>query len=371
MKVAVLTSSRADYGIYLPLLRALQEDPDIDAGLIVFGSHTSHLHGHTIDQIRADGFRIDAVAETILTSDSQEAIATSMGLTQLKFASLWGERKQDYDIVFCLGDRYEMFAAVAAGIPFGISFAHIHGGETTMGAIDNEFRHSITLYSKLHFASTAQYCEKIIQITGNPLHVYDVGSLSLDNIGQTRILSLEEFKDRFKIDLSQDTLLVTFHPETRAPEKNIDNAVALCEALEAIDMQAVITMPNADTSGNGMRNVYLEAAARNPRFQIIENFGTQGYFSCMHHAKLIIGNSSSGIIEAASFKKYVVNIGNRQEGRAASENVYTIPPDKQTIIETIATLLSKGPYAGSNIYYKQGTAKAILAHLKRFQYERL
>ncbi len=366
MRIAILTSSRADYGIYLPLIRKLQDTPGTTVGLIVFGTHNSWFHGHTIDQIRKDGFPIDAEVYSMLTGDTPEAIATAMGLTQVKFSQLWEQNKDRYDIVICLGDRFEMFAAVSAGVAFGICFAHLHGGETTLGAIDDVLRHSITLFSTLHFTSTEAYRKKVLEITGGTPFAYNVGALSLQNIGQTPLLSPGEFQERFGVDMTKTTLLVTFHPETKSPEFNVANAKILCQAIVDLDLQTIITMPNADTSGNEMREVYLQFARSNPQFHLVENMGTQGYFSALQLSHLVIGNSSSGIIEAASFGKYVIDIGNRQEGRATSDNVFHIPAEKDSIISLSKELLKKAPYGGLNIYFHPDTANLIVGHLKNY-----
>jgi GDP/UDP-N,N'-diacetylbacillosamine 2-epimerase (hydrolysing) len=197
MRVAVLTSSRADYGIYLPLLKALQQDPFFDLRVIAFGTHLSNFHGHTIDSIIDDGFKIDYQVENIVASDTSQAIATSMAVTAMKFSSIWALEKDTYDLVFSLGDRYEMFAAVSAATPYRVPIAHIHGGETTLGAIDNEFRHCLSIFASLHFTSTENYATKVASIKGSSENVYTVGALSLDNLQTISLLTLEEFKSCF------------------------------------------------------------------------------------------------------------------------------------------------------------------------------
>lgn len=366
MKIAVLTSSRADYGIYLPLLKAMQQDPFFDLGLIVFGTHLSVLHGHTVDQVERDGFRIDYRVEHILASDSPDAIASSMAIAFTKFTSIWQREKDNYDLVLCLGDRYEMFAAVSAAVPYRIRFVHFHGGETTLGAIDNQFRHCITLFSSIHFAATAQYADRIAEIKGDMNDVHVSGSLSLANLVDMRLYSPEEFRERFNIDLSRPSILVTLHPETIAVEQNEANALELVKALEQLeDYQVIITMPNADTMGYAMRTVYEDAAARNPSIRLVENLGTQGYFSCMQLARLMVGNSSSGIIEAASFNKWVVDIGNRQKGRAVSGNIIHCEPVAAEILAACRAGLSKNEYRGENIYFQPNAVAGVISVLKR------
>lgn len=368
MKVAILTSSRADYGIYFPLLKAMQRDNFFDLHLLVFGTHLSSFHGHTIDTIIKDGFAIDHKVEHILSSDTPAAIASSMSLAFEKFAAIWEEEKNNYGLVFCLGDRYEMFAAVSAATPFRISFAHLHGGETTMGAIDNEYRHCLTLFSSLHFVSTEGYAKRVAAIKGSGENIYTIGSLSLENLNHLELLSPEEFYKQFKIDLSKSTLLVTYHPETAGVEDNEKNVEELIKALGSFqEYQVIITMPNADTMGTTLRNAYKRFAKGKPDVFLVENFGTAGYFSCMNLSKLVVGNSSSGIIEAASFKKYVVDIGRRQEGRAVSPNVIHSKPHAASIIQACRQAIDKGEYRGENIYYKQNAAAKIIGVLKEWK----
>lgn len=365
MKIAFLTSSRADFGIYLPLLKALKADPFFDVGIIAFGTHLSSFHGHTIDGIVDEGFRIDHRVETVMSSDTKEAVATSMAITAMKFTSIWQKGQQDYDLVFCLGDRYEMFAAISTAVPFQIPFAHIHGGETTFGAIDNEFRHCLTLFSSLHFVAAEPFAARVKEIKGCDKNIHTVGALSLDNLEDLELLNYAEFKEKFGIDLSIPTILVTYHPETVAISSNEKNVQELVRALTQLsEYQVVITMPNADTMGNVLRNVYGEYGANNNKVHLVENFGTRGYFTAMKYSQLIVGNSSSGIIEAASLGKYVVNIGDRQKGRLAGDNVLHCQGDATAILNACQTGLQAGIYKKENIYYKGGAVKKIIEVLK-------
>ncbi len=366
MRIAVLTSSRADYGIYLPLLKVLQEDPFFDLRLLVFGTHVSSFHGHTIDAIIKDGFTIDHIIEHMIAADTEAAIATSMAVAFSKFSMIWEQEQQHYDLVFCLGDRYEMFAAVSAATPFRIKFAHIHGGETTLGAIDNEFRHCITVLSSLHFVATETYADRVAAIKGNADNICVTGSLSLENLKNVQLLPLHELNARVGVDLSEPSLLVTYHPKTAGSNENLFFAEQLVKALYTFKgYQVIITMPNADTMGNTMRKVYETFANETSNVVLVKNLGTQGYFSCMKHCKLIVGNSSSGIIEAASFNKYVINIGDRQKGRAVSDNIINCRPDARSITEACETALNKGEYRGKNIYYKKNAVQKIISLLKK------
>jgi GDP/UDP-N,N'-diacetylbacillosamine 2-epimerase (hydrolysing) len=335
---------------------------------IFFGTHLSKFHGNTIDTIIKDGFTIDHKVEHIPSSDTAEAIANSMAEASRQFVSIWKKEKDNYDLVLCLGDRFEMFAAVSIATPFQISFAHLHGGETSLGAMDNEFRHCITLFSSLHFVATEAYAERVAAIKKSNENIYVVGALSLDNLKLMKLLSKEEFKEKFSIDLSIPTLLITYHPETVWEKENKEFAEQLVKALDHFSKyQVIITMPNADMMGNTMRKVYEEFAKGKSNVILVENFGTQGYFTCMKKADLVIGNSSSGIIEAASLGKYVVNIGDRQKGRAMSANVIQSKADADSIIDACEGAIKKGPYTGENIYLKGNAAKAIISVLKQWK----
>jgi GDP/UDP-N,N'-diacetylbacillosamine 2-epimerase (hydrolysing) len=367
IKVGVLSSSRADYGIYLPLLKALQNDANFSLELIVFGTHLSKFHGYTLSQIEKDGFQIGAKIESLLIGDTPNAIATSFSLTSQKFADYWSQNGKNYDIVFALGDRFEMAAAVLSGLPYGVQFAHLHGGEMTLGAIDNTYRHSISLASTYHFVSAQAFAERLnLLLDDNHDNIHCVGSLSLENLEQLELLSLSKFQDTWGVDLSIDTLLVTVHPETVALEKNEVYCSEFTQAIEVLaeTFQVVITMPNADTSGLIFREAFSELAFKKSSIKIIENFGTQSYFTCMKYSKLLIGNTSSGIVEAASFQKYVLNVGDRQKGRLCSENIIHLPFNSDSIIVSTHEYAKK-KYQGVNLYYQKNPSLKILDVLKQ------
>ncbi|QQS29806.1 MAG: UDP-N-acetylglucosamine 2-epimerase (hydrolyzing) [Sphingobacteriales bacterium] len=365
MHLSLLTSSRADYGIYLPLIKKLSQTQDFELSIIAFGTHLSPIHGYTINNIVADGFKVAYAIESMVVGDSAEAVSTAMALTSMKFSTLWAFLKDKTDLIICLGDRYEMFAAVSASIPFNLPVAHFYGGETTLGAIDNKFRHAITQMANYHFTATAEYACKISQMTGSDQHIYAVGSLSLDSLQNITLFDSEEFYKRYGIDMKKATVLFTFHPETISADQNREHVKELIEVLNKIPYQVVITMPNADTMGNFVRNELLTFAQQHTnRIFAVENFGTAGYFSCMKLCSFLLGNSSSGIIEAASFGKYVINTGNRQQGRACSNNVLHVPIKSQEILSAIARISELPPYDGSNIYWQSNVSEKVIGILK-------
>lgn len=363
MKIGILTSSRADFGIYLPLLQKMKEDDSIQMEIIAFGTHLSKFHGYTIDAIKAEKFLTIHEISSILTNDDEVSIATAYGLTCMKFADFWSTH--EFDWVLCLGDRFEMSAAVQAGIPFGVAFAHIHGGETTLGAIDNIYRHQITLASKLHFPSTDEFAEKLAELTGSEEGIYSVGSLSIEDVSKLSIPCEDDFRNAYNIH--EEFVLLTFHPETVSPENNKLNALEMLNALITLAETTVlvITMPNADTNGTVFREALFQLKENcTERVVLIENFGKINYFAAMQYCRFLIGNTSSGIIEAASFGKYVVNVGDRQAGRAQSENVLNVPFVSAKIIAASLALEDKNAFEGKNIYQKLGTADLILQTLK-------
>jgi GDP/UDP-N,N'-diacetylbacillosamine 2-epimerase (hydrolysing) len=364
MKIAVLTSSRADYGIYRPLLKKLYSDSFFNCSLIVFGTHLSETYGKSLNYILDDGYVPYVTLATAPQGDEPKDISAAIGHTISEFARFWSE--QNFDLVFALGDRYEMFAAVIAGIPFNIKFAHLHGGEETAGAIDNVFRHSITLASHLHFVSLEAYKKRVIDICLLPENVYCTGALSLDNLNDTPLLDKKQFEEKFAITFNRPSVLITYHPETVHYDRNtiyIDELVKALTVLEA-KYQLIITMPNADTKGNLIRKQLQQFALKFPRVHLVENFGTQGYFSCMSYAEFMLGNSSSGIIEAASFGKYVINIGDRQKGRITGINVLHCRNNAEEILSCAEKILQLPHPGNDNIYGNGNSAQQIIEILK-------
>ena len=366
MKIGVLTSSRADYGIYLPLLNKIKDDSFFELEIIAFGTHLSKIHGFTLNEIEKGNYSKIYCISSLITNDDEQGVATSYALTALKLADFWQHNK--YDLVFCLGDRFEMSAAVQAGIPFNVKFAHLHGGETTLGAIDNIYRHQITLASSLHFTSNEIFSKRIMELIGHNKNVYTIGSLSLNQIENFQPINKTEFFEKFKLP-NKDFVLITFHPETVDVQMNEHFASEMRKALSQVASKyfLVITMPNADTKGSIFR---MEIEKLKNEFSsqvvIVENFGKENYFSAMYYAKILIGNTSSGIIEAASFGKYFVNVGDRQKGRLQSGNVINVSFNHQSIIEAIDKAMDSKVYVGINNYYNQQTVDLIINHIKQF-----
>lgn len=334
MKVAVLTSSRADYGIYFPLLKAMLTESSIETSIIAFGTHTSEKYGRTVNTIINDGFPVEFIIDGIPKDDSSLAISEFIGETIVKFAAFWETKK--FDLVFCLGDRYEMFAACVSSIPFNVKLAHIHGGEHTAGSIDDIFRHSITHMASYHFTTTEIYKQRVSELKGTENRVFNVGALSIDHLKMRKLLTKEEFYFKFGIDLTLPTILITFHPETVSLENNEFHIKELIAALTNLtDYQLLITMPNADTMGNLIRSNLQEFAINKSNVKLKETLGSEGYLSCMKHCAMMLGNTSSGFVEAYYFGKYVINLGERQNGRIITPNIFNCKIDRFEISNAV------------------------------------
>jgi GDP/UDP-N,N'-diacetylbacillosamine 2-epimerase (hydrolysing) len=364
LKIAVLTSSRADYSILYPLLYNLKRDNCFDLNIIAFGAHISEKHGKTIELIRKDGFKIKDYFKTNPLTDKPLAISNSIAKTITNFSKIWAKDK--YDLVIAIGDRYEMFAACASSIPFNIPIAHIHGGETTKGAFDDCFRHSITQMSNIHFTCTEIYKKRVIDLKGSRKDIYNVGALSIDNLKSLKLYTKNEFKNLFKIDISLPSILITFQPETVNFKLNKQYIQSLIDALYEIkDYQLIITMPNADTMGNYIRIELEKFITKSNNAIKIENFGTIGYLSCMKYCSMMLGNTSSGFIEASFFPKYVINLGKRQEGRIITANIKTIKINKKEIIKAIQEFKYFNPLKYNGVYGNGNAAKKIITILRK------
>lgn len=349
-KVLVLTSSRADFGIYRPLLKRLKSDAEIQLELIVFGSHLYESHGMTINEIKNEGYTIAKEFYHPLHSDDAAGIASNMGQLIQMFAEYFKDKFED-QLFISLGDRFEMFAAVSSLIPFNARVAHLHGGETTLGAIDNTFRHAISLASKYHFCATETYAERLKSLLDDSSNVYNTGALSLDNLKEIKLYSKKEFETTFNLTLTDKTILCTFHPETVAIDKNklfVTAFNSFCERHH--DYHFLVGLSNADTNGNYLREEYIKLSDRLRNVEVFEHLGSKGYFSAISLCSVVFGNSSSGIIEVASFNKFVINVGDRQKGRVSSGNTYHVDINLEQMSTALEDIQDKGEYTGANVY---------------------
>lgn len=335
VKIGILTSSRADYSIYYPLIKALNLLPNSSIEIIAFGTHLSEKYGYTVNQILADGFDVPhRIDNCYAHGDTPKDISDAMGNTLLQFSKFWESNK--FDLVFCLGDRYEMFAAVSASVSFQVKIAHLYGGEKTEGAIDDCLRHAISVMSKFHFAACEAYKNRIIELTSNASNVFNFGHLSIDNLERLNLLSAEDLKTKTGVDFAKPTILCTFHPETVKYESNVLYAKEICDAFsELTEFQILITMPNSDTGGAIIRSSFETLAENNSHIFTTENLGTIGYLSAMKHCKMMVGNTSSGFVEASYFPTTVINLGERQTGRIITPNIFNTPISKEEIVDAV------------------------------------
>ncbi|MDY6973313.1 MAG: UDP-N-acetylglucosamine 2-epimerase [Thermodesulfobacteriota bacterium] len=336
--IGVVTVGRSDYGIYLPVLHKINASTELRLHLIVSGTHLSPEFGRTEKDIKVEGFEINERVEMLLSSDTPEGIAKSIGLGIIGLAQSYSRFRPD--ILLLLGDRFEMLSAAVAAIPYNIPIAHIHGGELTEGAIDEKIRHSITKMSHLHFTSTELHRRRVIQLGEEPWRVIVSGAPGLDNVRTVELLSRQELEQEIGVSLRPSPLLVTYHPVTLEYSKVPEQFSDLLAALDATDLPVVFTYPNADTNGRAIIEAIQRFVQSHKCSQVVANLGTRRYLSLMKYSRAMVGNSSSGIIEAASFKLPVVNIGNRQQGRVRGKNVIDVSSNRHSIEKAIRQAIS-------------------------------
>jgi UDP-hydrolysing UDP-N-acetyl-D-glucosamine 2-epimerase len=364
--ICVATVSRSDWGLYLPILRRIGHEPTLALQIVAAGTHLSARQGMTVDEIASDGFAIDARVETVDEEDTPQAVTRAMARAVAGFGAAY--TRLEPDVVLVLGDRYEMHSAAAAAVPFRLPIAHIQGGESTEGAIDEQFRHSITKLAHLHFPSTELYGRRLVQMGEDPARVVVTGAPAIDNVLEQPVLGLDELERRTGLDLTQETLLVTYHPVTMEYDDTPRQVEELIAALDRSGLQLLVTFPNVDTSGWAVLERLERFAATNSRCAIVENLGSVAYLSAMRHVRAMVGNSSSGIIEAASFELPVVNVGTRQQGRLRPANVIDVGYDREAITAGIERALSPAFRDGlrglANPYGDGHASERIVAELR-------
>ncbi len=369
-KICVVTGTRAEYGLLKPLIKRIDCDKDLKLQLVVTGMHLSPEFGLTYQEIEQDGFAITERNEMLLSSDTPNGITKSVGLGTIGFADIF--TKIEPDMVIILGDRYEAFAAAAAAMVHRIPIAHIHGGELTLGAIDDAIRHSITKMSTLHFTSTKEYKKRVIQLGEEPDHVFCVGALSVENIKTQNLMSREKLSQSIGFSLDMTYVMVTFHPvtlENNTAGEQFENLLAALEQYK--EYHIIFTKANADTDGriiNQKIDQYVEW--NHDRAIAFVSLGMIRYLSALQYCEMVIGNSSSGITEAPSFHVPTINIGNRQSGRIRAESVIDCGNRVEEIsaaIEKAKRLKSEGMLQNmENPYEKSGTSKNIYSEIKKY-----
>jgi GDP/UDP-N,N'-diacetylbacillosamine 2-epimerase (hydrolysing) len=338
-KVCVVTGSRADYGLLRWVIQGISESNKLDLQLVVTGMHLSPEFGLTWRDIETDGFHIDKKVETLLSSDTPVGIAKAMGLGMVGFADAYLELQPD--VVLVLGDRYEIFAAVASAMVARIPIAHLHGGEATEGLIDEAIRHSITKMSQIHFVATETYRSRVLQLGEPAERVFNVGGLGVDGIFRQKLLTRAELEGELDFQFGERSLLVTFHPVTLEADTAGMQMSELLNALAKLeDTNILFTLPNADTNGRILIEMIANFVQNHPNSAAFASLGQLKYLSCLHFVDGVVGNSSSGILEAPTFKIGTINIGNRQHGRIKASSVIDCKPEQDAILGAIRYLYS-------------------------------
>ena len=340
-KIAIFTGTRAEYGLLYWIIKSLNESEHVKLQLLVGGMHMSPEFGYTIKQIESDGFPIVERMEFLLASDSPVGISKSMGLALINAAE--AIERQKPDIIVLLGDRFESMAIAQAAMIACVPIAHIHGGETTEGLIDEAVRHSITKMSHLHFAATEQYKNRIVQLGEQPERVFNFGAPGIDSIVKLELIQLDELPLSINFELNKPYIMVTYHPVTLESDGVSSSLINLLKVLDEFpEYQLIITYPNADTNGRKLIKILDDYKTLNrKRVLLVKSLGQVRYLSLMKYCEVVIGNSSSGLIEAPSFKVPTVNIGNRQRGRLCGPSVINCSPNKNDILKAIKALFSK------------------------------
>lgn len=365
MKICIATGTRAEYGLLKPLIDKIRDNGKYQLQLLVTGAHLSPEFGLTYRQIEADGIEIDDKVEMLLSSDTPEGVVKSMGLGMIGFADSLKRLRPDMLVI--LGDRYEMLALASAALIFRVPIAHLHGGEITEGAYDDSIRHAISKLSNLHFTSTDSYRQRVIQMGEDPQFVFNVGAIGLDNIQNLPLLNKQELSKQLNIELKQFNYLVTFHPETLSDHSPESQFRILLEVIESQEESFFIfTYANSDTHGRIINQLINEYVTMSPEKAVAyHSMGQLKYLSAMKVATAVVGNSSSGIIEAPSFKIPSINIGDRQKGRIQAESVINVPISKTGIEAAFRRVRNREDYSAmQNPYGTGNTADKIIQVLQ-------
>ena len=373
-KICVITGSRAEYGLLYWLMKEIDADKDLELQIIVTGMHLSKEFGNTYQQIENDGFSINKKVDISLVSDSEVGISKSMGLAMIGLSGAFNDLKPD--LIVILGDRFEIFSAASAAMIAKIPIAHLHGGEATEGAFDESIRHSITKMSHLHFTATNKYKDRVVQLGEQPDRVFNVGGLGIDNINKLKLLSKSDLENVINFSFGEKNILVTFHPVT------LENSTAKVQFKELLDSinelkntKIIFTKANSDTDGriiNSMIDDYVDDYDNTIAFT---SMGQLNYLSALQFMDAVVGNSSSGLLEAPSFNIGTIDIGDRQKGRIKADSVISCLPNKKNIDNALKKLYSKDfqniVKNVKNPYEKGGASKSILDIIKNFNLDNI
>ena len=368
--ICVVTGTRAEFGLLSSVIKLIDQSPKLKLQLIATGMHLSPEFGLTISEIEEAGLSVNYEIEMLLSADTPSAITKAMGVGLIGFADAL--RKLNPDLLLVLGDRFEIFTAVVAAMNARIPIAHIHGGEATEGLVDEACRHSITKMAHIHFVAAEDYRRRVIQLGEQPARVFNVGALGVDGIDPSALLSKEQLTQSLGIDFLDVSILVTFHPvtlEDNTSEKYISELLA---ALDRIGKATIIfTMPNADADGRVIIEAINEFVSHRDHAYSFNSLGALRYLSCVSNANVVVGNSSSGLIEVPALGKPTVNIGERQRGRLRGGSVIDCGPDSESITRAIAQALTaefqSSARDSENPYGSGGASKAIVRQLERVE----
>jgi len=366
-KICVVTGSRAEYGLLRWVMQGIKDDPELTLQVIATGMHLSESFGLTYKEIENDGFNIDFKVNSLSAVDSPIGIAESMSAGLSGCAKAFSVLHPD--IILVLGDRFEIFSAVAAALVTRIPVAHLHGGEITSGAFDEAFRHSITKMSHLHFVAAEEYRNRVIQLGEDPNKVFLVGGLGIDSIKKLTLLNRPELEAELKLVLGARSLMVTFHPVTLEAETAGQQMKELLSALSCLENTTLIfTMPNADPGNQIIMKMIEEFVAGRRNAKVFTSLGQLRYLSCIAHVDGVVGNSSSGLAEVPTFKKGTINIGDRQLGRLQAKSIIDCPPNESAILDAIDKLYSIDFQASlaetTNPYGEGGASEKVVNILK-------
>ena len=371
-KICVITGTRAEYGLLYWILKEFNSDKDISLQIIATGMHLSEEFGSTFKVIEEDGFVISKKVNMLLPSDSEKAISKSIGLGMIGFADAYSDLNPDLIVV--LGDRFEIFSAVSAALIAKIPVAHIHGGEITEGAFDDALRHSITKMSHLHFTAAEAYKKRVVQLGENPNRVFNVGGIGIDNIIQLKLLSKVKLEKEINFNLGKKSILVTFHPVT------LENSTAgfqfqelLYSIINLKNTKVIFTKANADTDGSVINKMIDKFVSFNENSIAFKSMGQLNYLSTMQFVDAVVGNSSSGLLEAPSLNIPTINIGDRQKGRIKANSVISCPPVQEDITNAFQKIYSEDflniVSQSNNPYGNGGSSKMIFDVIKNFDLE--
>lgn len=366
-KICVVTGTRAEYGLLSRLMRAIQEDPELELQVIATNMHLSPEFGLTYKEIEQDGFTINKKVEMLLSADTSTSVVKSLGLGVIGFADAYEDLHPDMLVV--LGDRYEMLGAVSSALFFHIPVAHISGGDVTEGAYDDAIRHSITKMSHLHFTSTEVYRKRVIQLGEDPSTVFNVGAIGLDNIRRMRLLDRKAFEESIAFELGEKSLLITYHPVTLEHATAQEQFAALLQALDDTSYRLIFTKPNSDSDGRVIIAMIDEYVRQHPDKAVaFTSLGYLRYLSALQYVDAVVGNSSSGIVEVPSFGIPTVNIGDRQKGRLRADSVIDCLPLKDAIAQALkqafSTEFKERAKQTVNLYEQPDTVKKIFSVIK-------